>query len=67
MFWQFLQLSTNCEEAINLMRLKGFDQFPVKDHDGKTFGVLTANNLLTRLGKRQVRLPAQSTALSALR
>lgn len=52
----FLQLSTTCEEAINLMRLKGFDQFPVKDSSGKTFGVLTANNLLTRLGKRQVQM-----------
>jgi len=52
----FLHMTTTCEEAINLMRQKGFDQFPVKEMDGRTFGVLTANNLLTRLGKRQVKL-----------
>ena len=35
---------------------RGFDQFPVKDEAGKTYGVLTAQNLLTRLGKKQVTL-----------
>merc|ERR1719169_308352 len=27
----FLTVSTKCVDAINLMRQKGFDQFPVKD------------------------------------
>ena len=36
--------------------LQGFDQFPVKDKDGKVYGVLTATNLLSRLGKNQVSL-----------
>merc|ERR1711907_764590 len=46
----FLGITTTCGDAISLMREKGFDQFPVKDESGKTYGVLTANNLLTRLG-----------------
>jgi len=53
---QFLPITTTCGDAMNLMRQKGFDQFPVKDESGKTFGVLTAQNLLTRLGKNQVKL-----------
>lgn len=52
----FLRMDVTCEEAINMMRSKGFDQFPVKEMNGVTFGVLTATNLLTRLGKRQVKL-----------
>jgi cystathionine beta-synthase len=53
---EFLPIDTTCQEAIHLMRNKGFDQFPVKDSDGKTYGVLTATNLLTRLGKNQLKL-----------
>jgi len=52
----FLRTTTTCQEAIDLMRAKGFDQFPVRDEEGSTFGVLTATNLLTRLGKRQLQL-----------
>merc|ERR1711904_119987 len=53
---EFLSIDTTCQEAIHLMRDKGFDQFPVKDEDGHTYGVLTATNLLTRLGKNQLKL-----------
>merc|ERR1712166_1058776 len=53
---EFLSLDITCQEAIHLMREKAFDQFPVKDRDGKTYGVLTATNLLTRLGKNQLKL-----------
>jgi hypothetical protein len=52
----FLSITTTCGDAMNLMRQRGFDQFPVKDESGKTYGVLTAQNLLTRLGKNQVTL-----------
>jgi cystathionine beta-synthase len=52
----FLRNSTTCKEAIDLMRAKGFDQFPVKEEDGNIYGVLTATNLLTRLGKNQLQL-----------
>jgi len=52
----FLTVGTTCEEAIHHMRTKGFDQFPVKGEDGQTYGVLTATNLLTRLGKNQLTL-----------
>ena len=51
----FLSMKTTCQEAIDLMRTKGYDQFPVKGEDGKTFGALTATNLLMRLGKRQLK------------
>merc|ERR1711907_648576 len=51
---EFLTLDTTCQQAIHAMRNKGFDQFPVKD--GHTYGVLTATNLLTRLGKNQLKL-----------
>merc|ERR1719253_2592022 len=53
---QFLRTDETCENAINLMRQMGFDQFPVKDESGKIYGVLTATNLLTRLGKQQLDL-----------
>jgi len=52
----FLRTTTTCEEAINLMRAKGFDQFPVKDENNNIYGVMSATNLLTRLGKNQLKL-----------
>jgi predicted transcriptional regulator len=52
----FIKISTTCGEAIDLIRTKGFDQFPVKNADGKTVGVLTAVNLHSRLAKNQVKL-----------
>lgn len=51
----FLDVTCTCEDAVNLMRQKGFDQFPVKDEAGKTYGVVTATSLLTRLGKKQLK------------
>jgi len=52
----FIKISTTCGDAIDLIRTKGFDQFPVKNADGKTVGVLTAVNLHSRLAKNQVKL-----------
>lgn len=53
----FVNISITCQEAIDLFREKGFDQFPVKGEDGKkTIGVLTAKNLMVRLGKSQLKL-----------
>jgi len=52
---RFLSTSETCDNAINIMRQTGFDQFPVKDESGSIYGVLTATNLLTRLGKGQLR------------
>merc|ERR1712166_988182 len=51
---RFLSTMETCDNAINIMRMTGFDQFPVKDENGAIFGVLTATNLLTRLGKKQL-------------
>jgi len=51
---RFLSTSETCDNAINIMRQTGFDQFPVKDDNGDIYGVLTATNLLTRLGKGQL-------------
>lgn len=51
---RFLSVTETCDNAINIMRQTGFDQFPVKDVDGSIYGVLTATNLLTRLGKGQL-------------
>lgn len=52
---RFLKTTETCDNAINIMRQTGFDQFPVKDEDGSIYGVLTATNLLTRLGKGQLK------------
>lgn len=56
----FVTTKTTCQEAIDLFREKSFDQFPVKGDDGKggqkTVGVLTAKNLMVRLGKSQLKL-----------
>merc|ERR1712166_1602566 len=50
----FLRTNDTVQNAINLMRQQGFDQFPVKDEEGNVYGVLTATNLLTRMGKKQL-------------
>jgi len=50
----FVRTTDTCEHVINQMRNKGFDQFPVKDEKGDVYGVVTANGLLTRLGKGQL-------------
>jgi len=52
---RFLSTTATCDNAINIMRQTGFDQFPVKDDSGAIYGVLTATNLLTRLGKGQLK------------
>jgi cystathionine beta-synthase len=52
----FLLIDTTCQEAIHRMRTQGFDQFPVKDENDNIYGVLTATNLLSRLGKNQLKL-----------
>jgi len=52
---RFISTSETCDNAINIMRQTGFDQFPVKDEAGAIYGVLTATNLLTRLGKGQLK------------
>jgi len=39
-----------------LIHSKGFDQFPVKNEQGRTIGVLTDKNLMTRVTKNQVKL-----------
>jgi len=51
---KFLKVTETCENAINMMRMEGFDQYPVKSEDGSIYGVLTATGLLTRLGKGQL-------------
>jgi len=52
----FLTIDVTCKDAIELMRTRNFDQFPVKDLDGSVYGVVTASNLLNRLGKNQLKL-----------
>lgn len=49
----FISNTTTCQEALDRIRSTGFDQFPVKDANGNTVGVLTDKNLLARLSKRQ--------------
>ena len=43
-----------CEQALARMRQTGFEQFPVKDEKGETYGIITQKNLLMRLYKKHV-------------
>ena len=52
----FLKQSITCGEAIKKIQETGFDQFPVRNDQGKTVGVLTDKNLMARLAKNQVKL-----------
>lgn len=66
----FLKENTTCQEAILMMRSKGFDQFPVKNASGtEIVGVLTAPNLLGRLGKNQLKVhdPIKKAVVKDLR
>ena len=45
-----------CEQALAKMRQTGFEQFPVKDEKGQTYGIITQKNLLMRLYKNHVQL-----------
>jgi len=47
----FLKQTTTCAEAIKMIKKTNFDQFPVKNNEGKTVGVLTDKNLMARLAK----------------
>ena len=49
----FLETTTTCREAIELMKAKAFDQFPVRDN-GKTVGMIKLNDLTTKLANRKV-------------
>lgn len=53
---QFMSVKTTCQEALKMIRETGFEQFPVKDEDDVTIGVLTDKNLLMRLSKNHVQL-----------
>lgn len=53
---QFLKITDTCQHAMDLIKSSGFDQFPVKDENNVTIGVLTDKHLLTRLSKSQVTL-----------
>jgi len=41
-----------CQEAVKMMKINNFDQFPVKDDAGEVIGVLTDKMLLSRLSKQ---------------
>lgn len=49
----FLETDTTCRQAIELMKAKAFDQFPVRK-DGKTVGMVKLNDLTTKLSYRKV-------------
>lgn len=53
---QFMNVTDTCEHALAKMRETGFEQFPVKDDKGVTYGIITEKNLLMRLYKRHVQL-----------
>jgi CBS domain containing-hemolysin-like protein len=52
----FINVTATVAEAIKLIQSTGFDQFPVKNEQGKTVGVLTDKALMARLAKNQVKL-----------
>jgi len=47
----FIKQTATVSEAIHMIQTTGFDQFPVKNEQGKTVGVLTDKNLMARLAK----------------
>jgi cystathionine beta-synthase len=48
----FVPISMTCQEAVKMMKINNFDQFPVKDDAGEVIGVLTDKMLLSRLSKQ---------------
>lgn len=52
----FMKVTDTCESALKMMRETGFEQFPVKDESGVTFGQITEKNLLMRLYKKHCAL-----------
>jgi len=51
----FLTPEMTCKEAINLMKAKSFDQFPVKNAEtNKTVGMVKLSDLTARLANRKV-------------
>jgi len=45
-----------CKEAIEAMKKYNFDQFPVRDAEGKTLGMVKLNDLSTKLYMKKVTL-----------
>jgi cystathionine beta-synthase len=52
----FMKSSDTCEHVLSKMREYGFEQFPVKDEEGATYGQITEKQLLMRLTKKHVEL-----------
>ena len=52
----FINNTDSVESVLDLMLETGFDQFPAKNAEGKTVGVVTKKILLERLGKSQIEL-----------
>lgn len=52
----FLDSTMTCREAIDAMKKHNFDQFPVRNAEGKTVGMVKLNDLSTRLYMKKVTL-----------
>jgi len=52
----FLDDSMSCKQAIEAMKKHNFDQFPVRNAEGKTLGMVKLSDLSTRLYMKKVTL-----------
>ena len=53
----FLYTNNTCREAIDLMKSKSFDQFPVRNAEkGLTVGMVKLNDLSTKLANKKVKM-----------
>lgn len=53
----FLYTNNTCREAIDLMKAKSYDQFPVRNAElKKTVGMIKLNDLTTKLANGKVKM-----------
>lgn len=60
----FLDSTNTCRQAINIMKEKSFDQFPVKDAaSGKILGIVKLNDLTSKLAQRKITMSGLVTGV----